>query len=137
MGCTWRAAGTVELGLTGAAGQRGDLGQRYEFRGQMPRLDSNLEIYIAIKRLVLPLLAHRPGGSSGRWPPDLEPQFFTGGKHDQSVMRTMWCVTPVARRTAVSLFENGTPKWRITTIIMGITSFLRQVADQVFSRRRR
>ena len=70
----------VEQGLAGAAGQRGDLGQRYEFRGQMPRLDSNLEIYIAIKRLVLPPLAHRPDGSSGRWPPDLEPQFFTGGK---------------------------------------------------------
>lgn len=52
MGRTWRATGTVELGLAGAAGQRGDLGQRYEFRGQMPRLDSNLEIYIAIKRLV-------------------------------------------------------------------------------------
>lgn len=41
-------------------------------------------------------------------------------------MRTMWCVTPKARRTAVSLLENGTPKRRITTIFKGITSFLRQ-----------
>jgi len=54
-GSAWRGGRMVELGLAGAAGQRGDLGQRYEFRGQMPRLDSNLEIYIAIKRLVLAL----------------------------------------------------------------------------------
>lgn len=121
----------VELGLAGAAGQRGDLGQRYEFRGQMPRLDSNLEIYIAIKQLVC-RPAKRPEGR-----PTSNPSDELGQAHDQSLMRTMWWVTPVARRTAVSLFENGTPKWRITTIFMGITSFLRQVADPVFIRRRR
>ena len=55
----------VELGLAGAAGQRGDLGQRYEFWGRQAFLDSKIEIYIAIKQLVLRPVWTRPGGPSG------------------------------------------------------------------------